>query len=498
MRGRIPGRGAVELCLSFALILGGARTGQAATISVAAGGDLQAAINTAQPGDVIALAAGATFTGNFVLPNKGSSTQPITIRSAALDSSLPPLGVRMTPAYAALLPKLKSGNTAAALRTASAAHHWTLMFLEFQANYRGYNSIIDLGAGDSTQTLLTQVPHHLILDRIYVHGDPIMGQKRCVGLNSSDTTVINSYVSDCKAIGQDAGALGGWNGPGNYLIENNYLEASTENVIFGGADPTIPNLVTTNVVFRGNYVSKPIAWRNAIVATPLGVGAVAAPGGGSLAAGTYYYKVVARVVSYTGLKATSSASVEVSAKLAAGTSGGIRISWSPVAGAADYVVYGRTAGDRKPVLDNHFSVFHRRGSRRDERNAGRRDEMAGQEPVRAEERAGCPRRRQRVREPLGRRPVRLRHSAHSTKPERRCPVGRRPTRDVSRQHHPACRGWREYSRHRRHSSVTARQPPRVQPQRDGRSHVHELGIGLTSVPNRRADPIPSRLTTARS
>ncbi len=41
-----------------------------ATINVPAGGDVQAALNAAQPGDEIVLAAGATFVGSFTLPNK--------------------------------------------------------------------------------------------------------------------------------------------------------------------------------------------------------------------------------------------------------------------------------------------------------------------------------------------------------------------------------------------------------------------------------------------
>src|SRR5262249_2077780 len=59
------------------------------TIPVAAGGDLQAAINQAQFGDVITLQAGATFTGNFTLPNKSSGGQTpgwITIRTSTPDS----------------------------------------------------------------------------------------------------------------------------------------------------------------------------------------------------------------------------------------------------------------------------------------------------------------------------------------------------------------------------------------------------------------------------
>jgi len=341
MRISIPYGGVV--CAAFAM-LAVAATAHAATIAVPAGGDLQAALNAAQPGDVITLAPGATYVGNFVLPNKGAIASYITIRSAAPDASLPPAGVRISPADAAQLPKIRSANSSSALRTATAANHWKLLFLEFQANQSGYGDIIALGAGDSTQTQLAQVPYALVLDRVYVHGDPVLGQKRGIALHSSDTSILNSYVSDCKAVGQDSQAVSGFNGPGNYLIENNYLEGATENVLFGGADPVIQNLVTSNITFRRNYLRKPLAWRDPIIATPAAVAAIGMPGGGSLPAGTYYYKVVARVSAGQTNKANSTASAEVSATIATGTTGGVTISWTPVVGAEDYLVYGRAAG----------------------------------------------------------------------------------------------------------------------------------------------------------
>src|SRR5262245_11561272 len=43
------------------------------TISVPAGGNFQAALNSALPGDTIELAAGATFSGNFLMPKKTGS-----------------------------------------------------------------------------------------------------------------------------------------------------------------------------------------------------------------------------------------------------------------------------------------------------------------------------------------------------------------------------------------------------------------------------------------
>ncbi|MCU1383590.1 MAG: hypothetical protein JWL71_2287 [Acidobacteria bacterium] len=339
MRFRTPYWGA--LCASVFLT---ATTAGADTIAVPAGGDLQAALNAARAGDVITLAAGATYVGNFVLPNKGPINDFITIRSAAPDAALPPAGVRITPANALLLPKIRSSNSAAALRTAAATNHWKLLLLEFGGNQGGYGDVIALGAGDATQTQLSQVPYALILDRIYLHGDPIVGQKRGISLHSSDTTIVNSYVSECKAVGQDSQALSGFNGPGNYLIENNYFEGATENVLFGGADPVIPNLVTSNITFRRNYLSKPLAWKDPIIATPAAVSATLVRGSGSLAPGTYFYKVAARVGAGQTNKANSLVSAEVSATVAAGTTGGVTISWTPVVGAEDYMVYGRTAG----------------------------------------------------------------------------------------------------------------------------------------------------------
>jgi hypothetical protein len=83
------------LCLSALLIC--THAAAAATLTVNAGGDLQAALNAAQPGDTILLQAGAVFTGGFKLPVK-SGSGVITVRSAAPDSSLPPAGTRITPA----------------------------------------------------------------------------------------------------------------------------------------------------------------------------------------------------------------------------------------------------------------------------------------------------------------------------------------------------------------------------------------------------------------
>jgi hypothetical protein len=258
-----------------------ATTASAATITVNAGGNLQTALNSAQPGDTIVLQAGATFTGNFTLPVK-PGTAYITVRSSAADASLPAANVRIDPRYASFLPKLKSANSSPVLATAAGAHHWRLQFLEFQGNAGGAAEMLRLGS--SSEANAANQARLIVIDRVYIHGEPKAGTRRGIALNSGDTTIVNSYISDIKAIGQDSQAICGWNGPGPYKIENNYLEAAGENVMFGGATPAIQNLVPSNIPIRRNQFSKTLAWKNPLAATPVATAAAGRCAAGAWAA----------------------------------------------------------------------------------------------------------------------------------------------------------------------------------------------------------------------
>jgi len=232
----------------------------AATIVVPAGGDLHAALNNARPGDTITLARGETYVGNFTLPQKDGA-QFITIRTAGADDV--PENGRMTPDAALPLAKLRSPNSEPVIQTAPGAHHWRLMLLELQSTTTGNGSdeILALGTVSAAQSSLSLVPHDIVVDRCYIHGDHAVGTKRCVGLDSAATTVTGSYISECKRIGQDAQAIAGFNGPGPFTITNNYLEGSGENIMFGGADPPIRDLVPSDIRITGNLISKPASWR---------------------------------------------------------------------------------------------------------------------------------------------------------------------------------------------------------------------------------------------
>src|SRR5947209_4324459 len=250
--------------LSVIILGGSSRTVHAATITVPAGGDLQGAINQAVSGDTIIVEAGATFVCPITLPNKGALSDWITIRSSALDSALPQSGERITPSFAPLLPKIVSpGQGLSALETAAGANHYRLVALEIRPSDSSalVYDLVKLGDGSSLQNRLEQVPHDLILDRCLITAFSTQTLKRGVALHSRETTIMGCYIAGFKSAEQDAQAIAGWNGPGPFHIINNYLEASGENLMFGGSTPSIAGLVPSDIEIRRNYFFKPLLWR---------------------------------------------------------------------------------------------------------------------------------------------------------------------------------------------------------------------------------------------
>ena len=342
----------VGVCV-LGVVLSAARL-DAATRTVCASGcvytNLQAAIDAAAYGDVILLRAGETYVGHFTLRAKSGSGW-IDIRGDAPDAMLPPAGTRLVPSSRGgsvgptLLPRIVGRGGAdrrvPLLRTAPGAHGYRIRFVEFDGTaHGGYETLIQLG-DDTTAA----PPYDITLDRVYIHGHRDKGQKRGVTMNGVRLSVLNSYISDIKSAYADSQAILGYNGAGPLTIANNYLEATGENIMFGGADPAVTGLVPSDITIRRNHLFKPLAWRQPILATPSGVRATAGAGG-ALLSGTHYFRVVA-VMSTGGRTVVSAASPEVAVSTASGAT--VTVSWSRVPGAERYRVYRGTASGRQAV-----------------------------------------------------------------------------------------------------------------------------------------------------
>jgi hypothetical protein len=242
------------------------------TIGVRAGGDLQAALNSAQLGDVIELEAGASWRGSFRLPNKTSGSGWIIVRSVA-HANLPPPGNRVGPQHAPLMARIVAPGVDYALWSEEGAHHYRFVGLEITGEglprTGNNNALVALdgahysGLSYVRQVRPEQVPHHLVFDRCYVHSGPDTGGEFVRGFiwNSAWTALIDSHVSGFKSRTLDSQAIIGWNGPGPFKIVNNLLEAAGENVMFGGAAADLSNLVPSDIEIRLNDLKKPPSWR---------------------------------------------------------------------------------------------------------------------------------------------------------------------------------------------------------------------------------------------
>ena len=128
------------------------------------------------------------------------------------------------------------------VQTEPGAHHYRFVGLEIRPTPDTFMfNIVDVGSDARDPA---DIPHHIIFDRCYLHGDGAQGSRRAVAMNGAHVAVVESYLADLKEVRNDSQAIVGWSGPGPFKIVNNYLEAAGENVMFGGADPWLPGLVS--------------------------------------------------------------------------------------------------------------------------------------------------------------------------------------------------------------------------------------------------------------
>lgn len=242
---------------------------------------LTAALAAAQQGDVIILKAGSTYTGNFTIPALGGDDW-LYIISSELASLTE--GTRVGPTDTTNMAKIVGTTSGAyALQTNGASKKVRICGLEITKTEDQASPVTLLRFGyksNSQVTSYADLPTDIVVDRCYIHGTgdgASSDTKQGILLEGERMAVIDNYIANIhRSATYDCQAILSVNGAGLYVIENNYIEASTENIMFGGGTVRITDissdhrayaengdshgLLQSDIVVRGNLISKPASW----------------------------------------------------------------------------------------------------------------------------------------------------------------------------------------------------------------------------------------------
>lgn len=242
-------------------------------ISVSPKADLTSALDAAKCGDTLLLAAGASYEAREFPSKNCDDRHYITVRTDAPDSKLPPEGTRISPAWAGVAslpgrpPFAQPSGGPAKLMATFLVRRPSGVVVGDHIRFIGIEWTTDPFANIG-RLVSAEHSNHIIFDRNWVHPPEGIEIAKGVGLTVGAHTiaVINSYISGMNCVARagkctDATAVGGGSGDeptGTFKIYNNFLEASGENILFGGAAATVN---PTDIEIRRNHLFKPLIWK---------------------------------------------------------------------------------------------------------------------------------------------------------------------------------------------------------------------------------------------
>lgn len=254
---------------------------------------------------IIELKAGENFdtAGGFSLPARtGKYTGWIVIRSSRISEL--PAKTRVTPSDVAKLATLRvtAGGYAPVLYTSGhPSSYWRLEGLEFTLSTTGLNHqgwLVGLGHGSDTEDQPSEVSHHIVIDRCYVHGIAFdNGPRDGIRVNGDNIEVLNSYISEIKRDDDETHALLGYSLNGPLLVRNTFHGGAAIGSLIGGAASASISLMPNNLQFLGNhYQGTPTHRALRYAADPQGT---SVPGTG-VSAQTYWKTDTSELYLYSG------------------------------------------------------------------------------------------------------------------------------------------------------------------------------------------------------
>lgn len=227
------------------------------------GEDLQGAMDAAPAGSVIELEPG-TYIGNFKA-RRANAINPVIVRSAADPKNF---GARLNPfghvdyEMRDAMPTLVAGDPFDyVLEGVARSSGYVFQNVHFPPLAQVDRTVVGLGPLDSTNPA-DQAENFRFLGCILGSPDPAAKGHRGIEANGGTLIVEECFIAGFAEVGRDAQAICGWTGSGPFAIQRNYLEASGENIMFGGATCLSPGRAPQNIAVIGNHIAKNPEWRN--------------------------------------------------------------------------------------------------------------------------------------------------------------------------------------------------------------------------------------------
>jgi hypothetical protein len=192
-----------------------------------------------------------TYVGNFVasVPNIVAGVQ-----TAA--------GLRATPELVAGVKLVPADRTLPTLRITASDVTWSGTTIECPAYNRDAVNI-----GDAAATSTEAQPSRVQFLRNAVLGTTVgqyPGCHRGVSAHGSAITISGNHIAGITEPFRESQGIWVNNGPGPYTITDNYIEASGENILFGGDRMRIVNNVPSDILIAKNDLVKLEAWRTRV------------------------------------------------------------------------------------------------------------------------------------------------------------------------------------------------------------------------------------------
>jgi len=115
----------------------------------------------------------------------------------------------------------------------------------------------------SAQTTIDGYPGRLYLDRCWLRGSTTTDTRRGIMANGPYLWVEDSRITEIHYVGNEAAGIGGWTGSQFHAVINCTIEAGSQTMLYGGADPHNPqtNLLDPADIFVDKvYGFKPLTW----------------------------------------------------------------------------------------------------------------------------------------------------------------------------------------------------------------------------------------------